>query len=376
MGTNCSCLRNRNSEKDISIITDDINLIINKTSKLKKDKFLKSLISIQSHIKGFLTRKKLNLQNLQLGKFFPYMEPDLPYQTSLNSKITNEEIKYLFENYESLNDDIPIVCLKTIEYTNGTQYFGEFNQSNNQKHGRGILKFNNGSTYYGQFKNDKAYGKGKLIFKDLEEYEGDWEDNKANGYGIYKSNDVIYEGKWKDDRQEGIGTEKWNNGTSYTGEFKLGQKTGKGKFKYIDGANYTGNFLNNQMHGKGIYIWSDGREYNGDWKYNKIEGEGVFKWPDGRRYIGHYKNDKKDGYGIFEWPNGKKYKGFWKNGKQQGEGESYDPIERKWIKGYWNEGKKDVGPVLISSSSQEGTNITRNLKHGINSAIIQCNNDN
>ena len=376
MGTNCSCLRNRNSEKDISIITDDINLIINKTSKLKKDKFLKSLISIQSHIKGFLTRKKLNLQNLQLGKFFPYMEPDLPYQTSLNSKITNEEIKYLFENYESLNDDIPIVCLKTIEYTNGTQYFGEFNQSNNQKHGRGILKFNNGSTYYGQFKNDKAYGKGKLIFKDLEEYEGDWEDNKANGYGIYKSNDVIYEGKWKDDRQEGIGTEKWNNGTSYTGEFKLGQKTGKGKFKYIDGANYTGNFLNNQMHGKGIYIWSDGREYNGDWKYNKIEGEGVFKWPDGRRYIGHYKNDKKDGYGIFEWPNGKKYKGFWKNGKKQGEGESYDPIERKWIKGYWNEGKKDVGPVLISSSSQEGTNVTRNLKHGINSAIIQCNNDN
>ena len=163
---------------------------------------------------------------------------------------------------------------------------------------------------------------------------------------------MIYEGKWKDDRQEGIGTEKWNNGTSYTGEFKLGQKTGKGKFKYIDDANYTGNFLNNQMHGKGIYIWSDGREYNGDWKYNKIEGEGVFKWPDERRYIGHYKNDKKDGYGIFEWPNGKKYKGFWKNGKQQGEGESYDPIERKWIKGYWNEGKKDVG-ILINLTKEE-----------------------
>ena len=62
---------------------------------------------------------------------------------------------------------------------------------------------------------------------------------------------------------------------------------------------------------------------------------------------------------------GKKYKGFWKNGKQQGEGESYDPIERKWIKGFWNEGKRDVGSVLISSSSQECTNATRNFKHGI-----------
>ena len=127
------------------------------------------------------------------------------------------------------------------------------------------------------------------------------------------------------------------------------------------------------MHGKRVYIWSDGREYNGDWKYNKIEGEGVFKWPDGRRYIGHYKNDKKDGYGIFEWPNGKKYKGFWKNGKQQGEGESYDPNERKWVKGIWNEGKREVGCVMLPTSSQEGTNVTRNFKHGINSAIIQRN---
>ncbi len=58
MGANCSCLRNKNSESYISIISDDLKLIINKSSNMKTDKFLKSLISIQSHIKGYLMRKK------------------------------------------------------------------------------------------------------------------------------------------------------------------------------------------------------------------------------------------------------------------------------------------------------------------------------
>ena len=97
MGANCSCLRNKNSESDISIISDDLKLIINKSSNMKTDKFLKSLISIQSNIKGYLIRKKLNIQNFQLGKFLPYMEQDLPYETSKNPKITNNEIKYLFQ---------------------------------------------------------------------------------------------------------------------------------------------------------------------------------------------------------------------------------------------------------------------------------------
>ena len=109
-----------------------------------------------------------------LGNFLPYIDPDLSYKPAENLLITDEEIKYLFENFNSINDKIPVICLKTIEYNNGCQYYGEFNQTNNQKHGRGILKWPNGRTFYGQFQQNKANGKGHLIFKENEEYIGDF----------------------------------------------------------------------------------------------------------------------------------------------------------------------------------------------------------
>jgi hypothetical protein len=71
-----------------------------------------------------------------------------------------------------------------------------------------------------------------------------------------------------------------------------------------------------------------------------MEGEGKFTWPDGRTYKGEYKRDKKDGYGIFEWDDGRIYKGNWKEGKQNGEGEYYNPKEKIWKKGLWENGKK------------------------------------
>ena len=342
---------------------------MNDLPKINQELLIKAIIIIQSHIRGLIFRKKFNNKIFLVGKFLPYLEPDLPYKPAENYLITNEEINYLFSNFSPVDDKVAVVCLKTIEYINGCQYYGEWNQQYNQKHGRGIQKWPDGPTYYGQFRNDKACGKGRLIFKQGEEYEGDWADNKANGFGIYKSKEVKYEGKWKDDRQDGIGTETWSDGTSYTGEFKSGQKTGEGKFKYGDGSHYAGSFYNNQLHGKGIYVWADGREYSGDWKNNRIEGEGVFKWPDGRKYIGHYKKDKKHGYGIFEWPDGKKYKGFWENGKQNGEGECYNPRENIWIKGIWKNGKKQANVKnKLSDTSKSSGNKKSNIfvKYGPN----------
>lgn len=71
-----------------------------------------------------------------------------------------------------------------------------------------------------------------------------------------------------------------------------------------------------------------------------MDGKGVFIWPDKRKYTGEYKQDKKEGYGIFEWSDGRIYKGYWHNGKQHGEGEFYNPKEKAWKKGIWNEGRR------------------------------------
>ena len=164
--------------------------------KINNESLIKAIITIQSHIRGTLFRKKFNNKIFLVGKFLPYIEPDHPYKPAQNYLISNDEINYLFSNFTPVDDKVAVVCLKTIEYIDiGCQYYGEWNQQFNQKHGRGILKWPEGPTYYGQFKNDKASGKGRLIFKEGEEYFGDWEDNKANGFGKYKSKEVTYEGK-------------------------------------------------------------------------------------------------------------------------------------------------------------------------------------
>ena len=171
---------------------------------MNQEFLINAIIIIQSHIRGTLYRKKFNNKIFLVGKFLPYIQPDHPYKPAENYLITNEEINYLFSNFSPVDDKVAVVCLKTIEYLDiGCQYYGEWNQQFNQKHGRGILKWPEGPTYYGQFKNDKASGKGRLIFKEGEEYFGDWDDNKANGLGKYKSKEVIYEGKRSEERRVG-----------------------------------------------------------------------------------------------------------------------------------------------------------------------------
>ena len=354
MGNNCTCLNSKDvltelivhkkrTKSFVSYLHPKVflfNNIVNNSPRNNSELLIFSIIRIQSVFRGYNIRNKFLKNKTLFNSSFLKTTENLPYSSTKNNIITNEEIHNLFKEYPQIKDKKAIICLKAIEYSNGCQYYGEWNQKNNQKHGRGIQKWKEGPMYYGYFKADKANGKGKFIFTEGEIYEGNWVDNRATGLGKYISKEVIYEGEWKNDMQNGVGTETWDDGTVYIGEFKEGQKTGEGKFIYNDGSNYVGNFLNNNFHGKGKYIWIDGREYEGDWKNNKIDGEGIFKWKDGRKYIGQYKNDKKDGYGIFEWPSGKKYKGFWKNGKQNGEGEIYDIKNKKWIKGFWKDGKK------------------------------------
>lgn len=53
------------------------------------------------------------------------------------------------------------------------------------REGYGVQRWNDGSVYEGDWKDDKACGKGKLVHADGDIYEGDWRDDKANGYGTY-----------------------------------------------------------------------------------------------------------------------------------------------------------------------------------------------
>ena len=136
----------------------------------------------------------------------------------------------------------------------GGLYYGEWSLEQNNRHGRGIFLQ----------ANDKPNGKGKYIQDQLNFYEGSFLNGKFNGHGKLVENGSTYEGEFKDDKQEGIGKEKWQDGAVYEGEYKNGVKCGKGKFIWDSGTIYEGQFDNNQINGQGKYIFSDGRKYLGN----------------------------------------------------------------------------------------------------------------
>ena len=339
----CSCVTNY-KEQDLN--TEQFN---NLTNKFKTNpKLLKTLIKLQSKLRGIFLRNKL--KSIPKKKFFP-TDSSFKYIQISSNKITLDDLRKLFQRYPPLTDGISVTLKQTVEYENKAIFFGEWSDSTNQRYGRGIQIWIDNSKYEGYWKNDKANIRGKLTHSDGDIYEGEWVDDKADGFGVYTHIDGSkYEGYWKNDKQDGRGIEKWNDGSQYEGDYKNGKKCGHGKFKWSDGSWYEGEFVDNYICGKGIYTWSDNRQYNGSWKDNKMDGYGIFTWSDGRKYQGEYKDDKKDGYGEFIWSDGRIYKGFWKNGKQHGKGEFYQPISKKWKKGVWDNGKRIQ---WISSGSEK-----------------------
>ena len=83
-----------------------------------------------------------------------------------------------------------------VEYENGAIYYGEWEKTGTNRHGRGIQVWTDGSRY-----------------------EGYWVEDKAHGYGVYTHIDgAKYEGNWKEDKQDGTGKESWPDGASYEGD--------------------------------------------------------------------------------------------------------------------------------------------------------------
>ena len=345
MGCGCNFGNIKTEEKNELINTEFYH--VEESIKDNPD-LLNVVIKIQSWFRGMKIRsiiKNMELShtncNINITSNSQVIDLNI-FHPITTHQITQEELDNLLKEYPPLNDEIKVEIYGPIQYdNNNTIYYGEWDSSNNMRHGRGIQLWNEGSKYYGYWIKDKASIKGKLIHNDGDIYEGEWLDDKPNGRGIYTHIDgTVYKGDWKNDKQHGIGKETWPDGAWYEGEYIEGRKHGKGKFHWADGSVYEGSFLDNNINGEGVYIFSDQRKYVGSWANNKLEGKGIFTWPDGRVYEGEYKNDKKDGYGYFKWKDGKEYKGYCKNGKQHGEGEFFIPSDNKWRKGIWDNGKR------------------------------------
>ena len=80
--------------------------------------------------------------------------------------ITPKEFEEFCIANEPLNDDVKVEIKPTTSCENKTIYYGEWDISNNKRHGRGIQIWPDGSKYLGYWKSNQAWGKGKLIHQD------------------------------------------------------------------------------------------------------------------------------------------------------------------------------------------------------------------
>lgn len=111
------------------------------------------------------------------------------------------------------------------KFTDGV-YKGEIDKKGN-KHGNGLIIWNDGSSYQGEFQKDLRHGEGLF---------------------------------------------NWNNGESYEGEYTKDERTGIGVYRWPDGSKYEGSFLNGKRHGFGKFQSATGIIYEGQW-HNDITRE-------------------------------------------------------------------------------------------------------
>jgi len=161
-------------------------------------------------------------------------------------------------------------------------YTGTVNHEG-KPNGRGVMRFNDGSVYEGEWKNSVMGGVGTCTYADgLTQYKGEWKNGKPDGGGCFiYSNGDRYNGAWKDGQMEGRGLYSFQNSEKYDGGWKL-----------------------NRHHGDGKFTYESGNIYDGQWRHGKKEGNGIFKYANGDEFAGEYSDDRKDGLGVYRRANG------------------------------------------------------------------------
>jgi|GEM_PF-2106739 len=138
-------------------------------------------------------------------------------------------------------------------------YRGPFN-SDNQPNGYGVLKYNNGDMYIGQYQNGERHGNGNAIFKrsnkinwrnfnngkkELDERKSNWQLAKKTFTRDGKSG--IYIGPAINGLPEGIGLFEYNNGDLFVGRYVNGKRHGQGSFCKANGNCYTQNYIDGTL---------------------------------------------------------------------------------------------------------------------------------
>jgi hypothetical protein len=191
-------------------------------------------------------------------------------------------------------------------------------------------------TYDGLLTGGKFDGTGELRFADGSSYVGAFRDGRFDGEGTFTAAGWTYTGKFSKGVVTGEGTltgpdggkvspeedgEAWKflseDGWAYTGIWGERGQTGEGTFLFPDGSRYEGAFLQGLAEGQGAYISAGGQKiYEGSFAAGRYDGQGIYHSPEGWIYEGAFRYGVFDGLGVLTDTDGTKTAGIWNLGKK------------------------------------------------------------
>ncbi|XP_075965332.1 alsin-like [Anarhichas minor] len=184
-------------------------------------------------------------------------------------------------------------------------------------HGRGTMKWPDGRTYSGNFKNGQEDGYGESIMPDKvlnkpDSYQGHWRDGKIHGFGKYKyASGEVYEGCFCDGQRHGYGMLSSgkmakNSSSVFIGQWVHDKKTGYGVYDDITrGEKYMGLWSDEQRHGSAVVVTQCGLYYEGIFRDDKMCGPGLLVSDDDTALQGEFSEDwTVNGKGVLSLANG------------------------------------------------------------------------
>lgn len=180
-------------------------------------------------------------------------------------------------------------------------------------HGRGTMKWPDGRTYSGNFKNGLEDGYGECVMLNkADSYQGQWKEGQIHGFGKYKyATGEVYEGCFFEGQRHGygmLGSGRLARTSSsvFIGQWVHDRKTGYGVFDDISsGQKYMGVWLDDQRHGNAAVVTQHGLYFEGTFKDNKMSGLGLLVSDDDTAFHGEFSDDwTVNGKGLLNLSNG------------------------------------------------------------------------
>ncbi|KAF7216143.1 alsin isoform X1 [Nothobranchius furzeri] len=209
------------------------------------------------------------------------------------------------------------------------QYTGSWHAG--RVHGRGTMKWPDGRTYKGNFKNGLEDGYGECLIPNKgqdkpDTYQGQWREGKIHGFGKYKyASGEVYEGCFCDGQRHGYGMQSSGklartSSSVFIGNWVHDKKEGYGVNDDITrGEKYMGMWLEDQRHGNAVVVTQYGLYYEGTFKDNKMIGPGLLISEDDTVFHGEFsENWTISGNGVLTLANGDcldgAFAGEWRKG--------------------------------------------------------------